>query len=151
AITGLRTRSISGQKLSRLAAAPLRRHELHWEPLPRTCAKFTIGRRPGEWLVYCGEADLARRWRDELDALGREGIAVIDGHGLDSPGERYVRAEDEADVSRLFAQLRSSGGETGGLIICPGAATAASGAGGLLDEACQLTTRAALVLKHYLK
>ncbi|WP_171171997.1 type I polyketide synthase [Streptomyces sp. I05A-00742] len=150
-VEGLALRPISEDESASLAAAPLRRHELVWQPLADGSRVPTIPVPEGSWLVYAADAERAREWRTQLLLDGIPALAVVPGSGTaDEDPDTLFFAPDRADgPEQVWAELRRRGKTVAGLLFHGGDASA--DAEGLLDGAWTAGRDGFTFLRNFLR
>ncbi|MET7671360.1 SDR family NAD(P)-dependent oxidoreductase, partial [Micromonospora luteifusca] len=145
-IDGLRLRALSRTAVAALADVGPRRYELGWLPVdasPDSGADLSRA-----WLVFSSDPARAREWQGQL---GPAAFVATSGAGDEEPGLRRVDPESEADVARLFADLREAGVAVDGLILHSGSVPSARDADEVPEEAYRQARRSLLILKHLLR
>ena len=148
-------RTVTDEETARLAAAPLHRHRLAWQPVADGDRPAAVGGTDGSWLVFGTDAVQARRWRSQLATAGLPALALVPGAVRDDePDVLPVDPASEQDVRRLCDELARRGTAVAGLVVHADAGDDAVAAGadddGVLDEACRLGGEGLTLLRHLL-
>jgi len=144
---GLRPRPLNRAERSALADSRLHCYDIEWLPLAGPPPQLPATAMGGTCLLVGEDAANCRHWQRQLDGLDAPAIAIVTGAGDGMPGVLTVDPDSDADVRRLFAELRAAGTQVGSIVLHSGTTVPDDDVPG---AALRVAGRAFRILTHFL-